>query len=208
MTDVQHMRTKKVTTKNLELGIYPSLNTQNSSRKMLNTCYCKVSISWICQTLCRTFKFIIYSMQHYVIRTMVSPLVLPLWSSDVSFGHCSLSQTNKQHYRACLQTPEPPHVFRGRGKDRQTDGQTQSQHKLSLYFKYMAAIDGFALMGGCMNVTWGLLQTSQPAWRHHWKIFWLLFSPTPTVQRSRTGTVRYASPKIHSRLLYFLTHSV
>ena len=46
-----------------------------------------------------------------------SPQVLPLWSSGVSSGHCSLSRTDTQRYRACPRTPEPPHVCR-----RQTDG--------------------------------------------------------------------------------------
>lgn len=39
-----------------------------------------------------------------------SLLVLLRWSSDVSSGRCSLSQTSTQRYRACLQTPEPPRV--------------------------------------------------------------------------------------------------
>lgn len=45
-----------------------------------------------------------------------SPRVLPLWSSGVSSGRCSLSRTDTQRYRACPRTPEPPHVCR-----RQTD---------------------------------------------------------------------------------------
>lgn len=46
-----------------------------------------------------------------------------------------------------------------------------------------------------MNITWDPLQTSQPAWRHRWRIFWLLVSPTPTAPRSLHLTVQYASPK-------------
>lgn len=39
-----------------------------------------------------------------------SPPVLLRWSSDVSSGRCSLSQTGRWRCRACLQKPEPPRV--------------------------------------------------------------------------------------------------
>lgn len=42
-----------------------------------------------------------------------SPPVLLRWSSDVSSGRCSLSQTGRRRYRACLRTPEPPRVCSG-----------------------------------------------------------------------------------------------
>lgn len=49
-----------------------------------------------------------------------------------------------------------------------------------------------------MNFTWDPLQTSQPAWHHHWRIFWLLVWQTPAAPGSLHLTVQCASPK-HTR---------
>lgn len=49
--------------------------------------------------------------------------------------------------------------------------------------------------GGERGVTWGLLQTSPPAWRRRWRTFWLLFLPTPAAPRSRPQWARYAFPE-------------
>lgn len=46
-----------------------------------------------------------------------------------------------------------------------------------------------------MNLTWDPQQTSQPAWHHHWRIFWLLVWQTPAAPGSLHLTVQCASPK-------------